>query len=698
MAMYDEAGIEVANELHNNLNFDLAAGREAGKISLAFAQTGPIFRRVVAIEIDAPAIHSLIRREPIDVQAWDEQPRTKFFASRLRVDKPLERVFGESHALGLITVHAPDEQDRAGSLEILKVLRRHEFDGCVARGFFPTWPMSLCGQKGTCGRPGLNRGTSDWRIAAFIHKSILRIPCRTCRAALTCKAMSKHEKSPHKASTAQDASTASSPGGGNKSQTAFTPLTAIILAAGKGTRMKSPLPKVLHPVAGLPMVMRVMTAARDAGCRELRLVVGHGEALVRKVVEPLGGICFQQKKQRGTADAVRAADVDSIEGLVLVLCGDAPLVTADDLKALVQEFKEKRLDVAVVTSRLKRPGSLGRIVRQPLGSAQGPLRAIVEASDASAETLRVREVNSGAYIMKAERLRELLPRIDNKNSKGEFYFTDVISLALDAGHKVDALPTRAVVAFGVNSQAELAVASRVIFNRNRQRLMADGVVMLDPSTVYAEDDVQIGSATVVYPNVLLRGRTKIGAYCVLEPGTHIISSALGDGVHVKSGCYIDHAVLENRVSIGPYAHLRPETTLREEAHVGNFVEMKKTDFGARSKAGHLTYLGDATIGKDVNIGCGTITCNYAPDRKKYRTVIGDGSFIGSDVQFVAPVQVGSQATIASGSTITADVPDRALAIARGRQVNKTEWSPKHDVTSSAAAPSSATSSSDERKS
>ncbi|HRK08356.1 MAG TPA: bifunctional UDP-N-acetylglucosamine diphosphorylase/glucosamine-1-phosphate N-acetyltransferase GlmU [Pseudobdellovibrionaceae bacterium] len=515
--------------------------------------------------------------------------------------------------------------------------------------------------------------------------------------------MSKHEKSKSSPLSASASSSSSDRGGGKseaqdpsraasgKSQSAFTPLTAIVLAAGKGTRMKSPLPKVLHPVAGLPMIMRVMTAARDAGCRELRIVVGHGEALVRKVVEPLGGLCFQQKEQRGTADAVRAADIESIEGLVLVLCGDAPLVTADDLKALVQEFKDRRLDVAVITSRLKRPASLGRIIRQPLGSVDGPLRAIVEASDASAETLRVREVNSGAYILKAEALRELLPRIDNKNSKGEFYFTDIITLAIEAGHKVDALRTRPAVAFGVNSQAELAAASRVVFNRNRQRLMAEGVVMLDPSTVYAEDEVQIGSGSVVYPNVMLRGRTRIGAYCVLEPGTHILSSTLGDGVHVKSGCYIDHAQLENRVSIGPYAHLRPDTILREESHVGNFVEMKKTDFGARSKAGHLTYLGDATVGQDVNIGCGTITCNYAPDRKKYRTIIGDGSFVGSDVQFVAPINIGKDATIASGSTITEDVPERALAIARGRQVNKPEWSPKRDVTTSAGGEPSVTS-------
>ena len=239
-----------------------------------------------------------------------------------------------------------------------------------------------------------------------------------------------------------------------------------------------------------------------------------------------------------------------------------------------------------------------------------------------------------------------------------------------------AIQARPQVAFGVNTQAELAKASKVVFNRNRRRLLENGVVMVDPSTVYAEDDVEIGSGSVVYPNVYLRGSTKIGSYCVLEPGVHIISSTVQDSSHIKAGCYFENAVVGEKVQIGPYARLRPESHVGREAQIGNFVELKKTTFGARSKAAHLTYLGDAVIGEDVNIGCGTITCNYAADRKKYQTTIGNGVFVGSDVQFVAPVKIGDGATIASGSTITEDVPAKSLAIARGRQVNKADWTPK----------------------
>jgi bifunctional UDP-N-acetylglucosamine pyrophosphorylase/glucosamine-1-phosphate N-acetyltransferase len=453
--------------------------------------------------------------------------------------------------------------------------------------------------------------------------------------------------------------------------TSTLPLSVIVLAAGKGTRMKSPLPKVLHPVVGLPMVMRVLNAAKSMGAKELRVVVGYGEALVRRVIEPMGATAFPQKEQRGTADAVMSAEPGSLKGTVIILTGDNPLLEPSDLKQVVAEFYEMKADVAVVTADMKNPGSLGRIVRQ-----KGELKAIVEAGDAGADTLKIREVNSGMYVAKAEVLAELLPKVKPNNSKGELYLTDIIAIGLEERFKVIAIKARPEVAFGVNDQAELAIASRVVFNRNRKKLLENGVVMVDPRTVYAEDDVVIGGGTVVYPNVYLRGATKIGSYCVLEPGVHIISSSVADSTHIKAGCYFENAVIGEKVQIGPYARLRPETVVGREAHIGNFVELKKTTFGARSKAGHLTYLGDATIGEDVNIGCGTITCNYAADRKKYQTVIESGVFVGSDVQFVAPITVGEGAVIASGSTITEDVPAKALAVARGRQVNKADWSPK----------------------
>ncbi len=448
-------------------------------------------------------------------------------------------------------------------------------------------------------------------------------------------------------------------------------LSVIVLAAGKGTRMKSPLPKVLHPVVGLPMVMRVLSVAKSVGAKELRVVVGYGESLVRRVIEPFGATAYPQKEQKGTADAVLSADPASLNGLVIIMNGDNPLVEAKDLKSVIENFNELKADLAVVTSVMKNPGSLGRIVRQ-----KGELKAIVEAGDAGAETLKIREVNSGMYVAKADVLARLLPQVKPNNSKGEYYLTDIISLGLEEGLKVVAIQARPQVAFGVNTQAELAKASKVVFNRNRRRLLENGVVMVDPSTVYAEDDVEIGSGSVVYPNVYLRGSTKIGSYCVLEPGVHIISSTVQDSSHIKAGCYFENAVVGEKVQIGPYARLRPESHVGREAQIGNFVELKKTTFGARSKAAHLTYLGDAVIGEDVNIGCGTITCNYAADRKKYQTTIGNGVFVGSDVQFVAPVKIGDGATIASGSTITEDVPAKSLAIARGRQVNKADWTPK----------------------
>ena len=449
-----------------------------------------------------------------------------------------------------------------------------------------------------------------------------------------------------------------------------TSLAVIILAAGKGTRMKSPLPKVLHPVAGSPMIKKVIDAVKGAGAEEIRVVVGHGETLVRKVVEPMGVVCLSQTNQWGTADAVKAADITTLKGDVLILNGDHPLLEASDVAAILREFRDRRSDLAVVSAIVKKPGSLGRIVRH-----HGELRAIVEAADASADTLKISEINTGIYLMRAEILTTYLPQIQNHNSKGEFYLTDIISLCQEAGEKVTAITARASVGFGVNTQEELARATSLLFKRKRKVLMESGVLMIDPDTCYIEDDVQVGVGSVLYPGVYLRGRTQVGTVCMIEPGCYLAHTVIEDGVHVKAYSYLENTIVRTRASIGPFTRLRPETEIGPEAHVGNFVEMKKTKFGARSKAGHLTYLGDATVGEDVNIGCGTITCNYAVDKKKYRTVIGDRAFVGSDTQFVAPIEVGADAVIASGSTITRDVPAKALAVARGQQVNKENWSP-----------------------
>lgn len=441
--------------------------------------------------------------------------------------------------------------------------------------------------------------------------------------------------------------------------------------------MKSTLPKVLHPVAGRPMIEHVIEACHGANLSNIRLVAGYGLTMVKPVVEPFGVQVFVQAQQRGTADAVKAAQPDTLEGNVLILCGDHPLIEASDLFAMQEEFAKSKLDLMVVTAKVKNPGSFGRIVRRG-----GDLVAIIEAKDASSETLKINEINTGMYMMKADLLHEELSRIQASNAQNEYYLTDVVSLSLEAGWKVGGFVGDERMAFGVNSQEELSKASRRKYQLKIKQLMEEGVIALDAKTTFIESNVMIAPGAVIYPNVMIRGKTSIGSFSSIEPNSYIVDSVIEDGVQIRAGSYLEEVKISKGATIGPYARLRPQTEIGEGAHVGNFVEMKKTKFGAKSKAGHLTYLGDAEIGNDVNIGCGTITCNYAANKQKYKTVIGDRTFVGSDTQFVAPVNVGSDAVIGSGSTITKDVPDRALAVARGRQIVKENYVKIEDDSSS----------------
>jgi bifunctional UDP-N-acetylglucosamine pyrophosphorylase/glucosamine-1-phosphate N-acetyltransferase len=447
-----------------------------------------------------------------------------------------------------------------------------------------------------------------------------------------------------------------------------SPWTAIILAAGKGTRMASPLPKVLHPVAGKPMLLSVIEACRKAGVQDIRVVVGHGLNLVKAIVEPLGVQTHVQAQQLGTADAVKSAQPDSIEGNVIILNGDHPLIEGSDVAQFIEEFSKSQSDLSVVTAELNNPKEFGRIVRN-----QGRLAAIVEAKDASSDTLKIREVNTGIYLVKADVLSEYLPKIQNQNSKKEFYLTDLISISLEDHLKVHAIKGNKKVAVGVNNQQELARASRLVYRRKAKQLMESGVLMIDPLSVFIEETVQVSPGSVIYPNVFLRGRTKIGSFTAIEPGCYIVDTEVGESVQIRAYSHLEKCQIHSRASVGPFARLRPETEIGEEAHVGNFVEMKKTKFGKKSKAGHLTYLGDAEVGENVNIGCGTITCNYATDHKKYKTKIGNNVFVGSDTQFIAPISIGDDAVIGSGSTLTKDVPARALAVARGKQFIKENY-------------------------
>lgn len=434
--------------------------------------------------------------------------------------------------------------------------------------------------------------------------------------------------------------------------------------------MKSKRPKILHAAAGRPLIDHVVRGLQDAGVGHLRVVVGFAADEVKKHLGGQGKLKFyDQKEQRGTADAVKAADVNSISGTVLICNGDHPLITSDDYKSVLEKFDELTCDILVVSCEVKEPFGFGRVVR----SQKGRIVGIVEEKEASSEERLIREINSGLYVVKSGVLKELLPQIKNNNAKKEFYITDLISLALEKGLKVEGSQQPLRVVRGVNTQFELSMAARDLYRKKARELMDDGVVFTDPSHVCIDVDVKVGAGTVIQPGVLISGATSIGEDCLIEAYSCIKDSKIADNVEIRWGTLVEKSNIGARALIGPYARLRPESSVGEEAHVGNFVELKKTTLGARAKANHLTYLGDAEIGEDTNIGCGTITCNYATDKKKYKTKIGKNVFVGSDSQFIAPITIGDGAVIGSGSTITKDVPANALAVARGRQFVKADY-------------------------
>jgi bifunctional UDP-N-acetylglucosamine pyrophosphorylase/glucosamine-1-phosphate N-acetyltransferase len=447
-------------------------------------------------------------------------------------------------------------------------------------------------------------------------------------------------------------------------------ITAVVLAAGQGTRMKSLKSKVLHAAAGRSLIDHVLSSLHGGGIENFRVVVGFNADEVKEHLKDKKGVqFFVQREQRGTADAVKSANLDSIEGPVLICNGDHPLITGNDYRNAVATFQEHACDILVVSCEVKNPFGFGRIVR----SQKGRIMGIVEEKDATRDERHIREINSGLYVVKSEVLKKLLPLIKNDNKKKEFYITDLIGLALTDGLKIEVCQMPARVVRGVNTQSELALASRSLYRRKAQGLMDLGVAIIDPATTYIDTDVQVGQGSTIQPGVMISGPTIIGDNCLIESHCSIKNSEIAGNVEIKWGSVVEGAKIRTHAVVGPYARVRPESIIGEEAHVGNFVELKKTTLGARVKANHLTYLGDAEIGEDTNIGCGTITCNYATDKKKYKTKIGKNVFVGSDSQFVAPVIVGDGAVIGSGSTITKDVPENALAVARARQFVKTDY-------------------------
>lgn len=466
-------------------------------------------------------------------------------------------------------------------------------------------------------------------------------------------------------------------------------LGVIIMAAGLGTRMKSKLAKVLHAVAGKPMVLYVVDVACRLADRGVAVIVGHQGTDVRKVVESADSrvAVAEQTQQLGTGHAVLQAravftnDPRRRPSRYVILNGDTPLLTEATARKLLALHDEQKATVTVLTAVLDDASGYGRVIRRRRdewlhGAADNPVQKIVEEKDASPDECPVREINVGTYVVDGDFLFSALDKLDPRNAQGEYYLTDIVQMAVEQGRTVAALRLQAIdEGLGINSRVQLAEAERVIRQRIRNQWLEAGVTMRDPSSIWIDAGVTIGRDTVLYPNVTLEGRTVIGEHATVHSGTRITDCVIGDKVEILDHCILRESQVEDDAHLGPFVHLRPGVLVRRKAKVGNFVEMKKAELGEGAKANHLSYLGDATIGKGVNIGAGTITCNYDGARK-YRTVIGENVFVGSDTQLVAPVTVGAGAVIAAGTTITQDVPADALAIARVPQVNRAGWAAK----------------------
>ncbi len=447
------------------------------------------------------------------------------------------------------------------------------------------------------------------------------------------------------------------------------PITAVILAAGQGTRMKSSRAKVLHQILGRPMIAYLLDTLREVGVTDIVVVVGHQAEAVQTALADYGARFVIQEPQLGTGHAVQVAmaAVPHETGTVMVLCGDAPLIAGDSIAALQQLHDRTGAAVTVQTIILPDGAHYGRVVRDE----QGRVAAVLQSKDSKdrPDILAIREINTGAYCFDAAFLRKGLSKIPKSPVTGEIYLTDLIHIAREQGRGVEALIDPDWEALlGINSRAELAQASRTVKRRINARHMDQGVTLMDPEATYIESSVSIGRDTVIYPNVYLQGKTVIGENCLIEASVKIADSILENDVTIKMGCVITQSRVGAGADVGPWAHLRPLSDLRPGVHVGNFVEVKKSVLHEGVKAGHLTYLGDADVGAGTNVGAGTITCNYDGE-KKHPTSIGERAFIGSNTALVAPVTVGAGAYIGAGSTITKDVPPGKLGISRARQVN-----------------------------
>ncbi|MEK3888938.1 bifunctional UDP-N-acetylglucosamine diphosphorylase/glucosamine-1-phosphate N-acetyltransferase GlmU [Bacillus sp. FSL K6-3431] len=444
---------------------------------------------------------------------------------------------------------------------------------------------------------------------------------------------------------------------------------AVILAAGQGTRMKSKLYKVLHPVCGKPMVEHVVDNTSKLKVEQTVTVVGHGAEIVKTYLEGKSDFVLQEE-QLGTAHAVKHAKdiLYGKKGTTLVICGDTPLIKAETMEALLKYHEVQKAKATVLTAIAEQPDGYGRIIR----NSDGSVEKIVEHKDANEEERNVNEINTGTYCFDNEILFNVLDQVSNENTQGEYYLPDVIEILKHANEHVTAYQTPEFEeTLGVNDRVALSEAERIMTQRINDQHMRNGVTLKDPMSTYIDADVIIGSDTIILPGTIIQGKTVIGEDCIIGPNSELKNSNVGDNTIIRQSVIHDSTV-GMHVNIGPFAHIRPESIIHDEVKVGNFVEVKKSEIGKRSKASHLSYVGDAEVGSDVNLGCGSITVNY-DGKNKFLTKIEDNVFVGCNSNLVAPVTIGKGAFIAAGSTITRDVPGEALSIGRAKQVNKENY-------------------------
>lgn len=451
-------------------------------------------------------------------------------------------------------------------------------------------------------------------------------------------------------------------------------LVSIILAAGEGSRMKSNLPKCAHKVCGKALINHVVDSAVEAGVEKNVVIVGHKAEIVEneiiqkdKVVtalQPVG-----DDAPYGTGFAVKQGEKEFEDGdTVVVLCGDTPLIRANTVKELMEFHDEGEFDVTVLTSEFDDPTGYGRIIRDDSDKVVG----IVEQKDASEEQRKVKEVNSGIYCFKGAVLRDILGRLDNDNAQGEYYITDAVEIVNGDGGKVGGFKVSDNGEIqGINSKVQLAEAEKVMRNRINRKAMEEGAVLVDPDSTYISEEAVIGRDTVIYPGVFIEGKTVIGENCLIGNNTKIKDSEIADNVEIQNSTIVESSVGKN-TKIGPYAYLRPNSRLGENIKIGDFVEVKNSKIGNGTKASHLAYIGDAEVGENVNVGCGVVFVNY-DGAKKCKVEVGDNVFIGCNSNLVSPVKINSHTYIAAGSTITEEVKENSLAIARARQVEKADW-------------------------